>query len=110
MWLWSRHDEVNHHFRRYTRAELVDDLRIADFSVRDSGYWNTALFPPVSAVRLLRRAFGEKKTAGGDQLRPTSPFINRTLFRCLKIENALLAAGIRMPIGVTAWSIAERPQ
>jgi SAM-dependent methyltransferase len=107
MWLWSQHDQVNHHFRRYTRAGLVSDLRIADWTVLDSGYWNTALFPAVAGVRLARRAIGEKSTTGGDQLRATSPTINRLLLRLLNTENALLVAGVRLPFGVSTWAVAE---
>ena len=60
--LWSRHDEVNHHFRRYTRRHLVRVLRTAGWDVERSSYWNAALLPAVALVRWAGRLW--------DRLRP----------------------------------------
>jgi SAM-dependent methyltransferase len=52
-WLWSRHDELNHHQRRYTRRQLVAALHRARFEVTLASYFNFWLFPAAVAVRLL---------------------------------------------------------
>ena len=40
MFLWSEHDTVNHHFRRYTKTELTKKMQQAGFTVKRSCYWN----------------------------------------------------------------------
>lgn len=52
--LWSRHDEEVHHFRRYTRGNLIKRLG-ANFAVPYCTYFNTHLFPAVAGIRLVRR-------------------------------------------------------
>ena len=51
--LWSHHDVVNHHYRRYSKSSftrLVDQsqLRIVNFR-----YWNSLLFPLFVVSRIL---------------------------------------------------------
>ena len=45
--LWSYHDEVNRHYRRYTNKELRDKLTNENFEIIKSSYWNFSLFIPV---------------------------------------------------------------
>ena len=54
-WLWSSADEFAHHFRRYTRRELVSKLERVGFSVTLATSFVTTLLPAMLAVRLLRR-------------------------------------------------------
>jgi len=56
-WLWSEHDEVNQHFRRYRRRELAGLFQNADVAGRvvGSSYFNCWLFPVVAGVRICRR-------------------------------------------------------
>jgi 2-polyprenyl-3-methyl-5-hydroxy-6-metoxy-1,4-benzoquinol methylase len=51
--LWSAHDELNQHRRRYTRASLLPVLEAAGFQVEGASYFNMFLFPVAAAVRLL---------------------------------------------------------
>lgn len=50
--LWTRHDLLNHHRRRYTRASLATDARRAGLTVRSARY----LFLTVGLVKLAVRA------------------------------------------------------
>ena len=54
-WLWGPHDDLNHHCRRYTRAELVRDLEKAGFTVEWASYFNTLLLLPAILIRLGRK-------------------------------------------------------
>lgn len=56
--LWSPFDEMNHHYRRYSRGELRRRLESAGFRVRRATYFNTLLFPVIAIVRLAERALG----------------------------------------------------
>jgi 2-polyprenyl-3-methyl-5-hydroxy-6-metoxy-1,4-benzoquinol methylase len=54
--LWSEHDEANHHKRRYGRAQLRGLLRSAGFTVKMISYYNTILFPLALFARLASKA------------------------------------------------------
>ena len=56
--LWGAQDEINHHWRRYTRATLADAFARARLPSPRLTYFNTILLPVVAAVRLARRAAG----------------------------------------------------
>lgn len=106
--LWSRHDEVNHHFHRYRAGELARLLQGAGFEIVRRGYWNFFLFPPVALLRLARRALPAAKDPAGD-LRPLPVLINRALGQLLALENRLVLAGWNFPWGISAMVIARKP-
>ena len=60
MFLFGRQDVVSEHKRRYRRAALSRLIEGAGFDVDYATYFNTLLFPPIAAVRLLRRVFPEQ--------------------------------------------------
>lgn len=108
-WLWTEHDTVNRHFRRYTRPGLVRLMSGAGFEVRRSSYWNAALFPPVALLRLWRRAAsGKPRTAASDMFLPPGPI--NALLRCwLGVENRLHLLGLNSPFGISVMALAQKP-
>ena len=56
-YLWSQHDVVNQHRRRYRAPELRDLVRDAGLQISLLSYSNTALFPAVAGVRLVKKAW-----------------------------------------------------
>jgi SAM-dependent methyltransferase len=87
-WLWSRHDEVHGHRRRYTRAQLDAVLRAAGLVPEMLTYYNARLFPLAAAARLAARALGLR--GGADTRVPPAP-INRLLERAFLSEARVLA-------------------
>jgi SAM-dependent methyltransferase len=57
MSLWSYNDELNHHFRRYDRQELIEKVIRAGFHIIKCSYYNSILYPSVWAVRHIKNAF-----------------------------------------------------
>jgi len=53
-WLWSNHDELNHHFRRYSKEMLQEDLSAAGFSIKSIRWWNSILLPYIYLTRKSR--------------------------------------------------------
>ena len=51
-WLWSHHDELNHHFRRYSKKILKEDLTAAGFSIKSLRWWNSILLPYIYFSRI----------------------------------------------------------
>ena len=52
--LWSRHDDLHHHKRRYTCSGFAAALAAAGFSQMRTTYFNTLLFPLIAAVRVVK--------------------------------------------------------
>lgn len=55
MFLWTEHDELNHHKRRYTARQLEAVLQESGFALEKISYFNSRLFPLIAGVRLLKR-------------------------------------------------------
>lgn len=106
--LWSEHDDVNKHFRRYNRPELRQLLTENGCVLARSSYWNFMLFWPVAIVRLIRRLRPRRETFAGD-IRPTPALLNRALIWLLSCENSLLLRGLNFPVGVSVMAMGSRP-
>lgn len=104
-WMWSAHDERHHHKRRYTAARLRDRLSEAKLIIRRLTYFNTLLFPPIAAVRLLQR-LSVLPESDNEQM-PSAP-VNNLLRRIFLAERSLLQK-TDLPFGVSLLAICERP-
>lgn len=101
--LWSRHDELNRHCRRYRRRELRRKLAAAGFRIRRLSYWNMLSFPPIWLLRRLR--LGERK----NQLEIGGRLAMRLYGAVLRLENRLLQR-VSLPMGVSLIAVAEKPR
>jgi SAM-dependent methyltransferase len=103
--LWSEHDVVHHHHRRYTRAGLRGRLVAAGFEVERLSYFNSLLFPVAAAVRTAHR-FGPARSRGNDATR--LPRIgNRFLLRLFASERHLLRH-TQLPFGISLLAVCRR--
>lgn len=101
-WLWSAHDVMLGHRRRYTRGALVRELAEAGFAIECATYFNTLLFPAVAAVRLAGRMRGHD---GHDLHRPPA-MINRALARVFATERHLVGR-VALPFGSSILVVAR---
>lgn len=99
-WLWSDHDVIHHHKRRYTLARLAAVAEEAGLKVESIGYFNSLLFPLAVAARTAARLLGRK---GGHDAQP-SPRLNGLLTRIFGWERHLLGR-VRFPIGLSLYAI-----
>jgi SAM-dependent methyltransferase len=102
-WLWSRHDELLGHRRRYTARGLRQVAKRAGFTVERLTYFNTILAPPIMAVRMVRAALRRR---GHDLDRP-APWLNRALAACFSAEARLLR-WTSPPFGISILLVARR--
>jgi SAM-dependent methyltransferase len=103
-WLWSKHDETHHHFRRYTSASLNEALLKAGLKPVRISYFNTLLFPMIAGLRLIRKAFGINETA--DDAMP-SPAVNGILKSIFGFESNWVGK-VSIPVGVSLLAVAQR--
>lgn len=104
-WLWSSHDTSHHHFRRYTRREIVRRAERAGWRVETATYFNTLLLPPIALVRLAER-LGLTRARSDYELTPGP--LNRLLELPMRVEARLLARGLRLPAGVSVGLLLTR--
>ncbi len=103
-WLWSGHDEVNHHFRRYTRRSLQRAGEQAGWHQVRTTYFNSLLLPAAIMLRVLDR-FNRKTTESSlDLWVPPAP-VNWLLERPLQLEAAMIARGGRIPAGLSLLAV-----
>ncbi|HEY0327130.1 MAG TPA: class I SAM-dependent methyltransferase [Allosphingosinicella sp.] len=67
-WMWSAHDVVNHHQRRYSKRTLNAAIADAGLKADFVGYFNSILFPIAAAARLAGRLTGKEES--DDKLPP----------------------------------------
>lgn len=109
--LWSAHDEINEHKRRYTRKGIAKVLG-EKFIIEYSTYFNTVLFIPIwfSRTILQRLKKPQKKVSdfayGGILNSYLFSFILRSLF---SIE-ILLLRYIKLSFGVSVLLRAGKPR
>ena len=114
--LWSEHDEINHHKRRYRAPNLKRLIENAGFEVDRVTYCNTAMYVPVFVTRKaknLARALNMKwGSSSGDGLKSDlddyPPIINEALFKVMRGENRLMDR-VNLPFGVSILAVARRP-
>jgi len=102
--LWSSHDELNHHKRRYSKPQLEGQLQSARFQVLKCSYFNSFLFPFILLGRIFGRGGGEEP---GPEWRIPSRVLNTGLCRTFAAELSLLR-GHDLPFGASILAIAKK--
>lgn len=103
--LWSRHDEITQHYRRYSKRRLTAVFRQNNLQLEKVSYWNFVLFLPISLARLLLKVKVLDAKMGGAQFHETNPAINELLIWLMKLENRYLE-GFNFPFGVSLFVAA----
>lgn len=108
-WLWSHHDVVNQHYRRYTHARLKSAALTEGWECVRTGYFNSIMLPLAAIVRLSEHVRPKNPDQGLDLDLPPK-LANRLLELPLKIENFLIRRGVRLPVGVSVIAVFQRPE
>ncbi len=104
-WLWSGHDEINHHHRRYTRSTLESAAQQAGWRAVRTTHFNSLLLPAAILLRILDRFATNKTTESSlDLWVPPDP-LNWLLERPLVLESALISRGGRIPAGLSLLAV-----
>ncbi len=106
--LWSRHDVANHHKRRYRKSQLARVLSEANLDCQWLTYFNTFLFAPAFAVRILGRLLRRPVTTENAQMDlacTTGGFLGPLLRRLFAFE-APLVGRVPLPVGVSLLCVA----
>ncbi|MBU7581628.1 MAG: class I SAM-dependent methyltransferase [Nostoc sp. TH1S01] len=106
--LWSYHDEINYHKRRYTLKRLKRVVRQSGYTVQYGSYFNTWLFPLVAGVRLFKNflKIEQKPDASSDLNLPAKP-INKFLTFLFASESYFMNR-VNLPFGVSVVLMAQK--
>jgi SAM-dependent methyltransferase len=102
-WMWTAHDAAHHHHRRYRKRELEAVARRAGLAIDLLSPFNSLLFPPIAAIRLLGKATGRESA---DDALPSKP-VNTLLRSIFALERGLIGR-VPMPFGVSLVAILRR--
>lgn len=104
MFLWSAHDEMNQHKRRYTLPELNEKLVQSGFTVEKITYYNTLLFPVVFVVRMLNNILQRDGSSDTDM---PGRLMNDILKKIFGFEKYLLRY-FNLPFGVSILAVVKK--
>lgn len=104
-WMWSKHDDRHHHFRRYTRRSLERAARQAGLEVERCFYFNTLLLPVAAGLRAFKALLG--KDSPDDTL--PSPWLNRVLYGVFALERHLVQR-VGFPAGLSLCAVLTQPR
>ena len=105
MSLWSHHDVINHHFRRYKLSQIEKLFEIKkNGNEIFSSYFNFFLFPGIYLIRIISNIlkFGKNRPGSGSDFETFKPgFLNNLLFNIMYFESKFINKNIKFPFGVS---------
>jgi hypothetical protein len=101
-WMWSAHDVVNHHKRRYSKSALRRLIEGSPLRLERIGYFNSLLFPLAVAERAASKMRGKEDA---DVRLPSAP-LNRALEMVFKTERYLVGR-LPLPAGLSLFAVAS---
>jgi 2-polyprenyl-3-methyl-5-hydroxy-6-metoxy-1,4-benzoquinol methylase len=101
-WMWSAHDVVNHHKRRYSKRALGRLIEASPLQLEAIGYFNSLLFPVAVAERLSSKLRG--KNEASLSVPPRS--VNTALERIFAAERHLVGR-LPLPPGLSLFAVAS---
>jgi SAM-dependent methyltransferase len=101
-WMWSAHDVVNHHKRRYSKSALKQLIAASPLRLDALGYFNSLLFPVAVAERLSSKIRGKDEA---DLSVPPGP-INAALEGVFAVERHLVGR-LPLPPGLSLFAVAS---
>jgi SAM-dependent methyltransferase len=100
-WMWSPHDVVNHHKRRYSKRALRELIESSPLRLEAIGYFNSLLFPLAIARRLS--PFREREH---DELSLPPKPLNAALRHAFAAERHLIGR-LPLPPGLSLFAVAS---
>ena len=102
-WLWSAHDEINHHVKRYSRESLRNLVEESDLIISNCTYFNFLLFPFAILNRLKIQIFNRHSYPG---IKLPNRFINRILIGIFSFERKILKF-TNLPFGLSLMAVVQ---
>jgi len=102
--MWSGHDIVHGHYRRYSRGEVSRRLKMAGFAIEFTTHFNSFLFPVVAVIRLAGRILSRSRRS---QMKLPPRWLNSVLARIMSAES-LFIGRVPLPFGTSILATARK--
>jgi 2-polyprenyl-3-methyl-5-hydroxy-6-metoxy-1,4-benzoquinol methylase len=102
--LWSHHDDLNKHYRRYTKSSLNVILNKNNFLIKRSTYWNSIMLPPIFLIKQIEKMLNIKKS----NIESTPTWFNGIYKLILSVENIFVRSGVSLPFGLSIFTVAKK--
>jgi len=103
--LWSKHDNINNHKRRYTQQNLKNKIKLSGFTLKYCNYFNTILFPLILFIRMVKNTIPVFKNDSDFTIH--SKIINKLLTEVMSFERFLIN-NFKLPFGVSIIALCEK--
>jgi SAM-dependent methyltransferase len=104
-WLYSPHDAQHHHFRRYSKPRFRSLWAVPHCSSLLLSHYNSLLFAPAAAVRLMAKLRSPQQATSGLQVPPQ--LMNGLLAKVMRSE-ANLIGRVPIPFGLSLVSVTRK--
>lgn len=101
-WMWTAHDMVNHHKRRYSKRSLKALVEGSPMKLEKLGYFNSLLFPLAIVERAASKVRGKE---AADVKLPPAP-LNKALEKIFEAERHF-AGRLPLPPGLSLFAVAS---
>ena len=101
-WMWSAHDVVNHHKRRYSKGRLRKLIEGSPLRLDAIGYFNSFLFPVAVVERLASKAFGNDRADLGLPPKALNAFLERVF-----AAERYFVGRLPLPPGLSLFAVAS---
>jgi SAM-dependent methyltransferase len=105
-WMWSAHDVLHMHQRRYTKDNFRRLLKGAGFMQKKLSYFNTFLFPLAVVKRLMQKDLRPEDIRA--VVEPVPAVLN-SLFHAVFSAESVLLKRTSLPFGVSLVGIFQKP-
>jgi len=103
-WLWSGHDEINHHHRRYNRRTLLSAARSGGWELESFTNFSSLTLPVAILLRALERFMPSTTKSSLDLWVPPAP-LNWALRQPLNLEAGVIGRGGSIPAGLSLLAV-----
>jgi ubiquinone/menaquinone biosynthesis C-methylase UbiE len=108
-YLWSEHDVINEHVRRYTMKNYLQLFDQQKAKIYFKSYFNFFLFFPVAIYRLINSLIKKRNAISkSDHSKITNNTISKILYGIFRSETNFLKRGIRFPVGISIMIISRK--
>lgn len=97
-WLWSKHDEIHKHCRRYSKRDLIKKLKEEGFVIEKVSYFMTTLFPLAVLQRFINKNRENRKI----------PKVINILFKCIFSFEGRLLSYVNFPFGLSLGVLCRK--
>lgn len=108
-WMWSKIDELSHHYRRYDKNTLKIEIEREGFECIYLSYFMTLLFPLVFIYRKIIPFLSLKKIKLNDlELKKPINILNKSFYYIMNIEKYFIQKKVSFMYGLSIISVFKK--